>query len=157
MPDERDTVTIRELRADDVEAVIALWHETKLDAYPYLPLEQSRTIEEDRRFFREVILPGSVLWVGFDRTALAGFLALQDSYIDRLYIHPAHQRRGVGSALMEQAKALSPAGLELHTHQKNTQARAFYERHGFTIAKLGISPPPESEPDIEYHWRPPHA
>jgi len=89
--------------------------------------------------------------------ALAGFLALQDSYIDRLYIHPAHQRRGVGSALMEQAKALSPAGLELHTHQKNTQARAFYERHGFTIAKLGISPPPESEPDIEYHWRPPHA
>ncbi len=30
---------------------------------------------------------------------------------------------------------------------------AFYEKNGFIAEKYGISPPPESEPDVEYHWR----
>ena len=42
----------------------------------------------------------------------------------------------------------------LFTVQVNVNGRAFYEKHGFVIARLGVSPPPESEPDVEYHWRP---
>ena len=34
-------------------------------------------------------------------------------------------------------------------------SRAFYEKYGFTAEKFGVSPPPESEPDVEYHWRNP--
>jgi ribosomal protein S18 acetylase RimI-like enzyme len=49
---------------------------------------------------------------------------------------------------------LSPNGLELHTHQENESACAFYEKHGFAAVKYGISPAPESVPDVEYHWRP---
>jgi hypothetical protein len=45
-------------------------------------------------------------------------------------------------------------GLECHTHQENQAARAFYERNDFIAVKYGISPPPESAADIEYHWRP---
>ena len=41
-----------------------------------------------------------------------------------------------------------------HTHQQHAQARAFCEKHGFRAVKFGISPPPESEPDVEYHWTP---
>jgi hypothetical protein len=40
----------------------------------------------------------------------------------------------------------------LYTLQINTNARAFYERNGFRALKFGLSPPPESEPDVEYHW-----
>jgi hypothetical protein len=29
-----------------------------------------------------------------------------------------------------------------------------YERHGFKAVKFGTSPPPESAPNVEYHWRP---
>jgi ribosomal protein S18 acetylase RimI-like enzyme len=152
----RDTATvdIRPLREDEVDAVVRLWHVTKRDAYPYLPLEQSRTLDEDVRFFRDVILPRSSVWVADDGGALLGFMALEGSYIDRLYIHPDQQRRGVGTALMRKAMDLSPGGLQLHTHQQNTQARAFYEQHGFRAVKFGISPPPESAPDVEYHWAP---
>jgi len=56
--------------------------------------------------------------------------------------------------LIHHAKKLFPYGLELHTHQKNIAACRFYEKHGFVAVRFGISPPPESEPDVEYHWRP---
>jgi hypothetical protein len=28
------------------------------------------------------------------------------------------------------------------------------EHHGFKAVQFGISPSPESAPDVEYHWRP---
>ena len=156
MPDRpRPTApVVRPMTADDLSAVIRLWHVTKRAAYPYLPLEQTRTLEEDTRFFRNVIVPRSSVWVADDGAGVVGFMALAGSYIDRLYIHPDHQRRGVGAALMRKAMELSPTGLQLHTHVKNTQACAFYEKHGFRAVKYGLSPPPECEPDVEHHWTP---
>jgi len=138
----------------DREALVHLWNETKRATYDFLPLERGRTVDEDRGFFCERIEPRCVLWVAGREGAIAGFLALAGSYVDRLYVRPAAQRRGVGAALLARAKASSPAGLELHTHQRNGKARAFYEKHGFRAVKFGISPPPENEPDIEYWWRP---
>jgi ribosomal protein S18 acetylase RimI-like enzyme len=58
------------------------------------------------------------------------------------------------SRCSRKAQELSPDGLELHTHQENTKARRFYEKHGFEVVRFGVSPPPESAPDVEYHWRP---
>jgi hypothetical protein len=49
---------------------------------------------------------------------------------------------------------VSPSGLELRTHQENHAARALYEKQGFVAVGFGLSPPPESAPDVEYHWRP---
>lgn len=147
-------IEVRPIEEGEVGAVIALWHETKIVAYPYLPLEQSRTIEEDTWFFSEHILPKSSIWLAVQDGEIAGFLALQGSYIDRLYVHPSRQGQGAGSALMAKAMTLSSSGLELHTHVQNEQARRFYERRGFRAVKFGISPPPESAPDVEYHWRP---
>ncbi|WP_219725361.1 hypothetical protein, partial [Fischerella muscicola] len=36
--------------------------------------------------------------------------------------------------------------------QQNTQACAFYERHGFKAGKQGINQI-NNQPNIEYHWR----
>ncbi len=145
---------VREAEPRDREAIITIWHETKQDAYPYLPLEQGRSREEDRAFFEGYIASHCKLWVAeLDATPI-GFMALDGSYLDRLYIHPSAQRSGAGSGLLARAREVSPSGLELHTHQQNLSARAFYEKHGFTAFRFGISPPPESAPDIEYHWRP---
>jgi hypothetical protein len=33
-------------------------------------------------------------------------------------------------------------------------ARSFYEKHGFFPVRFGISPPPESEPDVLSRWKP---
>jgi GNAT superfamily N-acetyltransferase len=138
----------------DAEAVIALWRAAKAVAYPYLPTEQGYTIEDDTRFFRERIEPNCDIWLAVAGDELLGYLALNSSYLDRLYIHPDHQRGGVGAALLEKAKELSPNGLKLHTHQQNISACSFYEKHGFKPASFGTSGPPESMPDVEYQWRP---
>ena len=146
--------TVRPFREDDFEPVIELWHRTKRDAYPYLPLEQSRTLDEDRAFFRTSILARCRVFVCEAEGAIRGFVAVNGSYMDRLYVDPSHQRRGIGSALMAEALHLSPEGIELHTHQVNATARAFYEKHGFVAVAFGLSPPPESAPDVEYRRRP---
>jgi ribosomal protein S18 acetylase RimI-like enzyme len=107
-----------------------------------------------QRIFQEVIAARCRIWVGQADEQIVAFLAMQGSYIDRIYVDPAQWRRGWGSRLIEFAKSISPQGLELHTHQENHTARRLYEKHGFRAVKFGVSPPPESAPDVEYHWRP---
>ena len=145
---------IRSYDARDESDLLVLWHETKRDAYPYLPTEQSYTLEIDTAFFRQHIEPSCEIWVAAAGEALLGFLAISGSYVDRLYVHPKRQRAGVGAALTDKAKALSPDGLTLHTHQQNVAACAFYEKHGFVAAEYGTSGPPESVPDVLYRWKP---
>jgi GNAT superfamily N-acetyltransferase len=56
-------------------------------------------------------------------------------FLDKLYILPAHQRRGIGGYLLcrliEDAKA-ARIGLRLTVLEVNP-ARRFYERHGFVL------------------------
>ena len=41
-----------------------------------------------------------------------------------------------------------------NTHQQDVGACRFYEQQGFEGVRYGTSPPPESAPDVEYHWVP---
>jgi GNAT superfamily N-acetyltransferase len=145
---------IRKIDDADVIHVAELWHFTKKLAYPYLPLEQIRTFEEDEKFFREKILARCEVWAIDDNGRITGFLAMQGTYIDRLYVLPDSQQCGIGGRLIQHAKSQSPGGLELHTHRKNIAAWRFYEKCGFLAVHFGMSPPPECEHDIEFHWRP---
>jgi ribosomal protein S18 acetylase RimI-like enzyme len=146
--------TIRPYLPADEAAVVGVWHRAGLAAYPFLPTWQVFTLEQALVVFREVIVAHNDLWVATLDERVLAYLAMKDCYIDRLYVDPPQQRKGWGSHLLEHAKALCPDGLALYTHQENHGARAFYERHGFVAVKFGISPPPESAPDVEYHWHP---
>jgi ribosomal protein S18 acetylase RimI-like enzyme len=146
--------TIRPFTDDDAPAVIGVWHRSGQAAYPYLPTWQALTLERAGEIFRAVIQPRCNIWVGTRHGDVVALLALAASYIDRMYVDPAEWRKGWGTAFILLAKSLHPAGLELHTHQKNWAARRLYEKHGFKAVKFGVSPPPESAPDVEYHWRP---
>ncbi len=145
---------IHPMQEADLLPIVELWCATKQVAYPYLPLEQSYSFEDNFNFFRDHIFAECQIWLVEEAGSPLGFLAMNGSFIDRLYILPEAQRRGIGTVLIQHAKALSPQGLELFTHQENVSARAFYEKHGFQAVRFGISPPPESAPDVEYHWRP---
>jgi GNAT superfamily N-acetyltransferase len=146
--------TIRLFRSADEEAVVGVWYRAGRAAYPYLPAWQTMTVETARQVFHEHILGANTVWVGVQNGEIAAYLALNESFIDRLYVDPPYWRQGWGTSFIQFAKLQSPAGLELFTHQENHAARALYEKHGFVAVKFGISPPPESAPDVEYHWRP---
>ena len=92
---------------------------------------------------------------------MLGFLAIRRSrtegweVLEKLYVDPEAQNRGVGTALLDQAKALRPDGLVLWVFQKNEGARRFYERHGFRLVKLTDGAENmEREPDALYEWQP---
>jgi len=76
-------------------------------------------------------------------------MAMENDFIDQLYIHPDYWRQGIGKMLLDFAKER----LWLYTLQINVNARAFYEKNGFVAEKFGFSDPPENEPDVQYHWR----
>ncbi|MCG8588338.1 MAG: GNAT family N-acetyltransferase [Proteobacteria bacterium] len=145
---------LRFMREGEHDVIAELWHRSKRRAYPYLTTEQSYSLEDNRRYFREVVCPRCQVLVAELDGQLVGLLALEDQFIDQLYVDPRFQGRGVGSGLLARAKELSPAGLTLYTFQRNQAARRFYERHGFRAIAFGTSPAPEREPDVKYAWRP---
>ena len=74
--------------------------------------------------------------------------------LEKLYVEPAEQNRGIGSALLDKAKELRPDELYLWVFQKNP-ARRLYERHGFELVKLTDGADNmEREPDALYRWAP---
>jgi GNAT superfamily N-acetyltransferase len=114
---------------------------------------------EDRWWVANRLLPNEEVWVAEQDGEILGFLALHHDehgdWVSQLYLRPGHWRQGFGTALLGHAKALRPAGLRLWCFQVNTRARAFYERHGFTIDHLTDGATNEErEPDILYIWRP---
>lgn len=144
---------IRPYQNADFDAVTILWRIAREKALPDLQREKGYFFYQDRDYFAGHILPNYQVWVAVLDTQPVGFMALRDDFIDQLYVHPDHWRKGIGAALLQRARQLSSDHLWLYTHQANTAARAFYERHGFVAERFGYSPPPESAPDVEYHWR----
>jgi GNAT superfamily N-acetyltransferase len=146
--------SIRPYQDRDEADVVGVWYRSGQVVYTFLPEWQSLTLKRAGEIFREVIRPGCNIWVGVHDEQVVAFLAMNGSYVDRMYVDPAEWRKGWGTKLIVFAKTLFPDGLELCTHQENQGARKLYEKHGFRAVRFGVSPPPESVPDVEYHWRP---
>lgn len=145
---------IRPYRDDDFEVVTALWFDAMHAAMPQMMKRMGFELEGAREHFRNAVIPENQLWVyELDHMPVA-FLGIEKDFLDRLYVARQHHRRGIGKTLLDFAKTISPKHLWLYTHVANKMARAFYEKNGFVAEKFGVSPPPESEPDVEYHWRP---
>jgi len=87
---------------------------------------------------------GERLLVCVDRHGvIAGFAALwePDDFIHMLYILPAFQGRGAGTALLTALPEWPSRRYRLKCLVKNTRAIAFYEAAGFEI--IGDGPSPE--------------
>ncbi len=145
-------VAIREYADADFAVLTARWHETNLVSYRYNEVQQQHTLAEARAFFRKRVLPTCRVLVAARNDQLLGLLALEAPWIQHFAIFPEHQRLGIGTALLQRARELSPIELRLFTFQRNVAGRAFYDKHRFTVVALGVSPAPELEPDVEYRW-----
>ena len=144
---------IRDYRPEDFDAVTILWRIAREKSLPEFQRAKGHFFYEDRDYFRDHVLKENhVFVVEIDEHPVA-FMAMHDDFIDHLYVHPDYQSRGIGKDLLNFARQRSPEHIWLYTLQINRTARAFYEKNGFTAEKFGVSPPPENEPDVEYHWR----
>jgi GNAT superfamily N-acetyltransferase len=145
---------IRKYKPSDFDAVTILWRLAREKSLPEFQRVKGHFFYEDRDYFRDHILPENEVWVKEAGALAVAFLAMREDFIDHLYVHPDHWRHGLGQELLMFARRLSPSHLWLYTLQINESARLFYEKNGFQAVRFGVSPPPENEPDVEYHWRP---
>ncbi|MER6103864.1 GNAT family N-acetyltransferase [Streptomyces sp. NPDC001832] len=147
------TPRIRRATPADGEAVTAVFLASRAAAMAYLP--RLHNDEETRAWIDAVVLPDSTVWVAElgEAAEIVGFASLDGTVLDHLYLRPDVRRRGIGTALLETVREASPERLSLHVFQRNTDARTFYERHGFTAGDFDDgSRNEENEPDVTYHW-----
>ena len=97
-----------------------------------------------------VLAPGGVTHDFENRgTTRAGFLN---------YLRPDLRRQGIGTLLLDEVRRHSPDGMSLHVFQQNTDARAFYERHDFTVLDTNDGDRNmENLPDMPLRWTPHRA
>ena len=146
-------ITLRLLTLDEGDAAARLHRR----ASALIPGYDTSLHTEDEfvAFYRDKVMMDGPVWGAFENGAFRGHLALLRGWIDHLYVEPAFHGRGVGGALVQFAQRQHDE-LRLYTFQSNVRARAFYERHGFTIEALTDGRRNEEKmPDVTYHWRKP--
>lgn len=82
-----------------------------------------------------------------------GYLRMTETWVDDLYVAPSRARHGVGSALLDLAKARRPGGFCLWVFEMNGPARAFYAKHGLVeLERTDGSGNEEKSPDLRLAW-----
>jgi GNAT superfamily N-acetyltransferase len=152
------TFALRRLALHEMDRAALVLRISFDDRLPWLAGMHSP--EEDRAYFREQVFRACEVW-GAQENAIGneivGIIAFRPGWVDQLYVLPNRQRRGVGSTLLELAKA-GNSELQLWTFQRNGPARHFYERHGFeAVHETDGAGNEEREPDALYRWTVNHA
>jgi putative acetyltransferase len=137
----------------DHAAAAGAIHRRAVATIPSYPVSL-HTAEEFTAFYRDTVFAECTIWGAFENGLLQGHIAIRTGWIDHLYVDPDAHRRGIGSGLLDLAKARQ-SRLRLRTFQANAGARRFYERHGFDIESMTDGDAnAENMPDICYVWRP---
>ena len=143
---------LRRAVRDDAITLADIHIVSRATAMPWLRVVHSA--EQTRWWMTQVVVPRLEVWVADRDGAAVGFLALQDEWVEQLYVDPQAWRCGAGAMLLDHAKQRRPDGLKLWTFQRNTLARQFYRKHGFVeMRQTDGSSNEEREPDVMLEWR----
>ncbi|HLA20531.1 MAG TPA: GNAT family N-acetyltransferase [Pseudolabrys sp.] len=129
-----DKLKLRPYTAADEDAAIELWRRTWQQHYPHLDF--NKRVDWWRERWRSELVPVARIVLADIGGALVGFVTVDPKtlYLDQIVVAPEQWGAGVALALLEEAKRLSPAGLELLVNKDNFRAIRFYEKHGFAYA-----------------------
>lgn len=92
-------------------------------------------------------------WVADRDGEVLGYARLTRTWLDDLYVLPSDQRAGVGSSLLDLAKALRPQGFGLWVFASNLPARGFYARRGLVeLETTDGAANDDGAPDLRMVW-----
>lgn len=129
-----EALTLRPYTPADEDAAIELWRRTWAQHYPHIDFNARVAWWRER--WRNELVPAAAIVLAEQDGALAGFVTVdpKTKYLDQIVVAPEHWGSAVALALLDEAKRLSPAGLELLVNKDNARAIRFYEKHGFAYA-----------------------
>jgi ribosomal protein S18 acetylase RimI-like enzyme len=143
---------VRTATEHDLVAVNRLLVETWHDSYdPLLGVEKvtqiTRAWHAIEKLAEQIAAPDSSFLVAEQRGSIIGHAVghVRPQHVmmlARLYVLPAHQRRGIGVRLLSELVARQPGCMRIvaEVEPDNAKAVSFYRRHGFVV---------ESESSIE--------
>ncbi len=142
---------LRPYRTEDEDAAIALWQRTWQQAYP--SIDFAARVAWWRERWRNELVPNAAIMIAEGSGQLVGFVTIDSKdYLDQLVVAPDHWGSELGSALVNEAKRLSPDGITLLVNNDNARAIRFYERHGFVHAGEDANPT-SGRPVLKMAWR----
>ena len=120
-------------------AAITLWRDTWQQAYP--SIDFAARVNWWRERWHNDLVPNASIVVAEQADALIGFVTIDaKGYLDQLVVGPEHWGSDLGTALVDEAKRLSPDGITLLVNTDNARAIKFYRRNGFVDAGGDVNP-----------------
>lgn len=135
---EHFTTHLRPARAEDLLRIAEIEiFNYRLNFYPIF--------RSDAYYFGEKTVPNLIAFyskepgvientVVYDDGVVKGFVRVNGDLIEKLFVEPVLQNRGIGDALFRYA-AEALGGRRLWVLEKNPRAIRFYERHGFHLTE----------------------
>lgn len=153
--DDQFSVTFRPAVEADISSIAELYGVVRRAAVPAIP-PPIHSPAEDIEFFAALVSGEPDVWVAEatgDATRIVAFSVLEGAWLHSLYVAPDSTGQGIGSALLETAKATRPDGFGLWVFASNVRAQRFYLRHGLVaVRRTDGSGNEERAPDIEMLW-----
>ncbi|MEK8130351.1 acetyltransferase [Paenibacillus filicis] len=122
-------MTIVSYRKEDHEQLVDIWLRAVRATHTFLT-------EEDIEFFhtmvRDEALTAVELWTALDEAGVpVGFIGLDGTKVEMLFVDPDRHGQGTGRRLMEHAVQLKGPAITVDVNEQNEGAHAFYLRLGF--------------------------
>jgi putative acetyltransferase len=118
---------IRRYQASDLEQLLDVWYAAAKVAHAFLGED---FFKRERIDITSVYLPEAETWVYEQEDKVIGFISLLGNEVGGLFVHPQHQRKGIGRLLMDHVASIRKT-LELDVFEQNIICRSFYEQYGF--------------------------
>jgi ribosomal protein S18 acetylase RimI-like enzyme len=151
-------VNVRPAGPNEANTLLAIQREAAVDAFAHIYPPERYPFPDDavREVWAEALSdPGVEVYVAEVDGVPAGAVSVGKGFLSTLYVLPAHQGSGVGSALHDLAlERLREQGFDearLWTLEGNDSGRRFYERRGWSLtAETRVVPYPPNPIDVQY-------
>lgn len=116
-------------RENDHDALVDIWYRAVRHTHTFLT-------EQDIEFYHHMVQNGALkeveIWVELnEKKEAAGFIGLDGTKIEMLFVDPSCHGMGIGSRLIEHATTIKGSHLQVDVNEQNEGACRFYERYGF--------------------------
>jgi putative acetyltransferase len=127
-------ITLRPYATADEDAAIELWRRTWQQHYPLLDF--TKRLDWWRERWRNELVPAARIVMADIGSVLVGFVTVDPKtmYLDQIVVAPEHWGSDIALKLLDEAKRISPQGLDLLVNKDNARAIRFYQKHGFVYA-----------------------